>query len=66
MKPKDIQLKRDIKEIFREKRPKPYISPLAKKMQRTTVRKERDGPVKTYTEEEILDYIEEMEYKNSV
>ena len=57
---KDIVLKRDVKDIFREKRPKPYISPLPKKTQRTTARKQRDGPVKVFTKEEI------EEYKNSV
>ena len=57
MKPKDIQLKRDIKDIFKEKLPKPYISPLAKKRQRVAARAERSGPVKIYTEEEIEEYV---------
>ena len=50
-----IKLKKDVKAIFRD-RPKLYLPPLAKKMQRTTKRAERRGPVKVYTEEEIFFY----------
>lgn len=44
----------DIREIFKEKRPKAYRSPLPLKNQRVTMKASPRGKVKVYTEEEIF------------
>ena len=45
---------RDIKGIFKEKRPKAYRSPLSLKRQRVDSKAEPAGLLKVYTEEEIF------------
>jgi len=47
---------RDIRGIFKERRPKPYKAPLPTKMQHTTAKASPRGKVKVYTEEEKFLY----------
>jgi len=51
---KHEQKLRDIKGLFKEKRPKAYRAPLARKKQQVTSRAQPAGPLKVYTEEEIF------------
>ena len=50
------QLLRDIRGLFRERRPKPYKAPLPTKMQHTFAKASPRGKVKVYTEEEKFLY----------
>ncbi len=57
MEHKHEQRLRDIKGIFKEKRPKAYRSPLSRKRQRVSAKAEPAGPLKVYSEEEVFLYM---------